>query len=149
VQGLLVAYGIIMALVLLLAATAWRNCPAGLCSLGALLNVALVLFFLLPMLYTVLLIGLRDGCHNAEDLLLTTVQELTCAGNCTAPSKAQVLAQYYLTGSGGQLESVLSAGLNVDIGQLKSQVNSSVNSALDEVNTKLQPRQKVGGGVEV
>lgn len=55
-----------MLLVLLLMLVAVRNCPAGLCLLSLLLTAALVVFALLPLVYTATIIGLRDGCANVE-----------------------------------------------------------------------------------
>jgi hypothetical protein len=59
-------YGFVMLLLLTLLASALKNFPAGLCAGGLLLSLTLVLFCVLPLLYTVSMLGLRDGCANVE-----------------------------------------------------------------------------------
>lgn len=86
----MIAYAIIVLWLLLLFLCAHKHCPAGLCFFGMLLSISLVLFFLLPNIYTAVLLVLRDGCYNIENVIL---EQLPNNGTAT------LVARYYLTGT--------------------------------------------------
>jgi hypothetical protein len=144
------AYGLIMLLILLLLISAWRNCPAGLCLFGFLLIVLLTVFSVLPLVYTVAVIALRDGCANveviAQDILTKGgfgLHGLAGAPNGTNPA---VLALDYYFGDPAVNQNRSAADVIlgvVDVAALKAQVNSSVNDALDGIQRDFEFRPKV------
>lgn len=155
-QGLTCAYAVVMLLVLLLLLCTWRNCPAGLCAFSFLLNVLLIIFCLLPLVYTVAIIALRDGCANVENILTTAItngdfglgnlNHLGAGGsNSTGQSPILVVVDYYLgdpnVSASESPAQVLSAV--VDINGLKSEVNSSVSNALADIQGQYTFRTSV------
>jgi hypothetical protein len=158
-QGLMLMYATVVLLVLLLAVSAARNFPTGLCIFGTCLNVMLVFFFLLPLFYTAALIVTRDGCHNAEDMLLAaagrvsfpnaTNATLTAAkpsssssSNGTGVNPAQALMTYYLQG-GITVESALKAVFGFDVREMKAGINKTVEDAIGNIKQEINPRVKV------
>ena len=72
-QALELLYAILMLLVALVLVLAVCNCPGALTALLAVTNVYLVLFMVLPILYAVILLVLRDGCQNLETIVVNQV----------------------------------------------------------------------------
>ncbi|KAF8068235.1 Low molecular mass early light-inducible protein HV90 [Scenedesmus sp. PABB004] len=144
-QGLLAPYAIVLAVLLLLLVAALRNFPAGLCLLGSLLNVLLIIFGLLPVIYTVALLLLRDTCANVEGIAVKAVG--LKAGN---GSLAASVAGYYLGGGLGPNGTrvgvaELVAGLNpdYDVAGLKARVNATLDGVLGSLADQgivLRPR---------
>jgi hypothetical protein len=149
------AYGAVMALILLLLISAYKNFPAGLCALSFLLNLLLIVFCVLPLLYTVAVIALRDGCANVEGLVtevLTSGQfggSLGGAGggNLTGGGARPVLlaVDYYFGDPVANANRSAAAVLKgvLDVEALKAQVNASVVEAVAGVKQQYQFRPQV------
>ena len=150
-------YATVLLFVLLLAVSAARNFPAGLCIFGTCLNITLVFFFLLPLIYTAALVVSRDGCHNAEDMLVDAAGKISLpstntsmvAANASSSSNsgkglkpAQVLMVYFLAG-GGTVESALKTGLGFDVREMKAGINKTVEDAITNIKREINPRVKV------
>ena len=128
-------YGSLLLALMLLAVAALRNCPAGLCALGTLTNLLLLVFLIVPLLYTPTLLVLRDACAHGESIALRVLQ-----GRAGVGSAADVIANYYL-GSGrapdGTPLSAAEVAVQInpawDLGAIKSRINTTVTDVLGSV----------------
>lgn len=135
-----------MGLVLALLVCALKNCPAGLCAFGCALNLLLLIFTLLPLVYTVAIIALRDGCANVE---LLVPQALAAfgpggggssddAGGSSSGDVVTLVLDYYLgdpaTQGGRGVTDVVRGVFDVDA--LKLQINATVTDALGDIRSE-------------
>lgn len=137
-QGLLGAYGLVLFLLLLLVIVTLRNFPAGVCCVGFLLNLALILFGLLPVLYTLLLLVMRDTCANMDAVAVRAAGVVS--GNDS--STVSLVARYYLTNGtlpdGDSGIHALAASINPawDIDAIKGRVNQTVADTLGGITAR-------------
>ena len=144
-QALVGAPGLVMLFMMLVFIFTYINWPAGICFFSFLLNILLILFALFPIFYTIFMVALRDTCANVEYIGLQAVK--TQMGDT---SMAYKLAHFYLadgTLPDGTQTTVVglvgSINSNYDFDAIKSQVNDTINNALDQISSQYPPRQKV------
>lgn len=152
------AYALVMLLVLLVALCSYRNCPAGVCLFSFVLTLLLILFCALPLVYTVTIVALRDGCANVELIVADVATNgfhgaggLAPAGagpNGTTQGSAVTLALDYYFGdpkvnANKDASDVLKSVIDLDA--LKAKINSTVDDAIAGLQADYTFRPAVGG----
>lgn len=142
-QGMLGAYAGIILLLLVLSAMTLLNCPAGLCFSGFSLNVALLVFCLIPLILTTGLLLMRDICGNMEQIASKAVT--LKAGNSSLPA---AVSQFYLSDSpanGNEGLPAIIKGINADydVEGFKIRVQRSVDEMLKGVTDDFTLRPQV------
>jgi hypothetical protein len=140
---MLSAYAGILLLLLVLSAMTLMNCPAGLCFSGFSLNVALLVFCLIPFILTTGLLLMRDVCGNMEQIASKAVT--LKAGNSSLPA---AVSQFYLSDSpanGNEGLPAIIKGINADydVEGFKARVQRSVDEMLKGVSDDFTLRPQV------
>jgi len=137
-QGLLGAYGLVLLVLLLLFLVTLRNCPAGICMIGFILNTLLVVFCLLPILYTILLLVMRDTCANVESVAVKAIDIKTGSNSTAAKVAGFYLGNGSYTDDGTSGLAGLIKGINTDfdVDALKLRVNRTIDDVVDGIKAQ-------------
>lgn len=126
-----------MLFMLLVFLCTYLNWAAGVCFFSFLLNILLILFAIIPIIYTIVMVVMRDTCANVEFVGLQALK--TKLGE---DSMGYKLAHFYLADGtlpngttvniGGLVGSI---NPNYDIDSLKVQVNQTIADAIDGIKS--------------